>query len=148
MTQSSPLVANVDANGDLTGLTVNSTSTSVTVSTADSNRGQVLGGSIVQSTTTVDAATGQIQTHDGPVKQLTPLQALEAVGSDKVEQLQATVQHTFLQNVGNHKVGVAGGLGVAAVGVGCALTACPVWLVPAAGVAGFVALVWDVGTHP
>ena len=58
------------------------------------------------------------------------------------------MQTTFLQNVMKHKVGTGGALGGTAVIVGCALTACPAWVVPAAAVVGLGVTIWGYGTHP
>lgn len=105
-TSQSTVVPGVDANG-MPIVTITTVSVSVTVSTADRNNGQVLGGSITQSVTTLDAR-GKSSTLPGPTISLTPLQAQQAVGTKAVQQLQDSVRPTFFQNLMNHKIGIGG----------------------------------------
>lgn len=119
------------------------TTSTIVVSTAEDNRGQILGGtrdSVIRAT---DGSTVS-SSH----KDLSPLQAAQNTSASGLDFIKSYVRPTFLQNIKSHKVGTGGVLlGVGAT-VGCAITACPAWLVPGAAVVGGVAALWDFGTHP
>ena len=135
-----------DGNGNTTATGTQTTTTSVTVSTANETNGQVLGGTQTNTLTLTDSS-GQTRVSTAD-RDLSPLQAVQTAGAKNMGALGDSVKPTFWQGVKNHKVGTGGiviGVGAA---VGCAVTACPTWLPPAAVVVGGAAAIWDFGTHP
>ena len=141
-----------DENGNSISTTVRTTNTE-TISTADANRGQVLGGTQTVTTTVANTSdpTQPVSTTTTS-SNLNPLQATNAVGRELTAGLQDFVKPTFLENLWGHKIGTAGVL--VGTGAGACALAEPCGALVGTGtligvtVAAGVAAIYDFGTHP
>jgi RHS repeat-associated protein len=139
-----------DAQGNELSTTTRTTNTE-TVSTADANKGQVLGGSTTTNTTTVNLTDKSIVSETNTTKDLNPLQAMNAVGSQLTEGLQEMAQPSMMDRLMDHKVGASGVVAGGAAGA-CALAE-PCGAVVGtgaligAGVYAAGAAIYDFATH-
>jgi hypothetical protein len=147
---STQTVVSKDANGNQISTTTRTTNTE-TVSTANTNRGQVLGGSTTTNTTTVNLTDKSAVSETTPAKNLTPLQAMNAVGPELTKGLQDSAQPSAMERLWDHKVG-AGGAVLAGAGGVCALAE-PCGAIVGTGaligtvVVGTGAAIYDFATH-
>ena len=156
LTQTHSTTVLKDASGNVTSdnkqavsSTTTTTTTSVTVSTAAKSNGQVLGGETTKTTSVVD-----LQNPGGGVQEsksttaLNPLQAVQAVGGDRMEALQNQVSPGIGDRLMDHKVGVGGTALGTGIAVGCALAEpCGAAVVVTGAVIAGGSAIYDMATH-
>jgi hypothetical protein len=129
--------------------TTTRTTTTVTISTADKNKGQVLGGTTKTTTTVANLSNpGASPTTTTSKSELSPLQAVETVGAERVGGLQDFASPSIGARIRDHQVLAGGTLvggGIAAYciiaepcGAGIALTGIAI---------GVGATIYDIATH-
>ena len=140
-----------DASGNQISTTTRTTN-SETVSTADANRGQVLGGTQTVTTTVANLSNpSQLASTTTTSRDLNPLQAVNAVGADLSKGLQSFAQPSMMDRLMDHKVGASGVVAGGAAGA-CALAE-PCGAVVGtgaligAGVYAAGAAIYDFATH-
>jgi len=136
-----------DAQGNELSTTTRTTNTE-TISTAGANNGQVLGGTTTAATTTVNLTDKSVVSQTTTTKDLTPLQAMNAVGPQLTQGLQAYGAPSAMERLWDHKVGAGGVVAGSGIAIGCAIAepcGAAVTIV-GIGIAGGSAL-YDFATH-
>jgi RHS repeat-associated protein len=111
-----------DNQGNIIGTKMTTTTNTAVISTAKDDHGALLGGTTQTSTKQFDMSGKLVNSNVGEEKSLTPLEAANAVGSQRISDARQLTAPTFMQKhwagVGSAGTGVVGGGAAVACAIG------------------------------